>query len=74
MFGNSFVSKFARFKFGETRNPKPETIIINNLAYYVLLFHSHPLADNREAIENRNREKKLVENGKKDLIYLIVLF
>jgi len=35
------------------------------------LFHSHPLADSNEAIENRNREKMLIENGKKDLIYTI---
>ena len=35
------------------------------------LFHSHPLADNHDAIKNRNREKKLVENGKKDLIYTV---
>lgn len=35
------------------------------------LFHSHPLADSNEAIKNRNREKKLVENGKKDLIYTV---
>jgi len=35
------------------------------------LFHSHPLADNKETIKNRNREKMLVENGKKDLIYTV---
>ena len=35
------------------------------------LFHSHSLADSDEAIKNRNREKKLVENGKKDLIYTV---
>lgn len=35
------------------------------------LFHSHPLADSNEAIKNRNREIKLVENGKKDLIYTV---
>ncbi|MBA7580647.1 Pimeloyl-[acyl-carrier protein] methyl ester esterase [subsurface metagenome] len=36
-----------------------------------LLFHSHPLADSNEVIENRKREIKLVENGKKDLIYTV---
>ena len=35
------------------------------------LFHSHSLADNDEAIKNRNREIKMVENGKKDLIYMV---
>ncbi len=35
------------------------------------LFHSFPLGDSNEAIKNRNREKKLVENGKKDLIYTV---
>lgn len=35
------------------------------------LFHSFPLADSKEAIKNRNREIKLVENGKKDLIYSV---
>ncbi len=35
------------------------------------LFHSHPLADSNEVIENRKREIKLVENGKKDLIYTV---
>lgn len=35
------------------------------------LFHSHPLADSYEAIENRKREIKMVKNGKKDLIYTV---
>ncbi len=35
------------------------------------LFHSHPLADSNEAIENRKREKMLIEKGKKDLIYTV---
>ncbi|MCD6566176.1 MAG: alpha/beta hydrolase [Bacteroidales bacterium] len=35
------------------------------------LFHSHSLADSNEAIENRKREIKIVENGKKDLIYAV---
>ena len=35
------------------------------------LFHSQPLADSNEAIENRKREIKMVENGKKDLIYTV---
>ena len=35
------------------------------------LFHSHSLADSDETIENRNREKKMVENGEKDLIYKV---
>jgi len=35
------------------------------------LFHSFPLGDSNEAIENRKREIKLVENGKKDLIYTV---
>ncbi len=35
------------------------------------LFHSHPFADSDEAMQNRNREIKLVENGKKDLIYKV---
>jgi pimeloyl-ACP methyl ester carboxylesterase len=33
------------------------------------LFHSHPLADMPEALENREREIALVRAGKKDLIY-----
>jgi pimeloyl-ACP methyl ester carboxylesterase len=33
------------------------------------LFHSHPLADTPEALENREREIALVRAGKKDLIY-----
>lgn len=35
------------------------------------LFHSHPLADSNEAIKNRKREIKLVENKKQDLIYTV---
>ena len=35
------------------------------------LFHSFPLADSNETIKNRKREIKLVENGKKDLIYKV---
>jgi len=35
------------------------------------LFHSHSLADSNEVIKNRNREKRLVKNGKKDLIYAV---
>jgi len=34
-----------------------------------LLFHSHPFADSPEAIENRNREIKLVQKGMKDRMY-----
>ncbi|MFO7756196.1 MAG: alpha/beta hydrolase [Bacteroidales bacterium] len=33
------------------------------------LFHSHPYADTDEIIENRKREIKIVQSGKKDLIY-----
>jgi pimeloyl-ACP methyl ester carboxylesterase len=33
------------------------------------LFHSHPLADSPEAINNRNREINLVQKGMKDLMY-----
>ena len=33
------------------------------------LFHSHPFADTEEIIENRKREIKVVESGKKDVIY-----
>jgi pimeloyl-ACP methyl ester carboxylesterase len=33
------------------------------------LFHSHPFADSPEAIKNRNREIKLVQKGRKDLMY-----
>lgn len=33
------------------------------------LFHSHPYADTDEIIENRKREIKVVQSGKKDLIY-----
>ncbi len=33
------------------------------------LFHSHPFADTDEVIANRKREIKVVESGKKDLIY-----
>ncbi|MDT8402376.1 MAG: alpha/beta hydrolase [Bacteroidales bacterium] len=33
------------------------------------LFHSHPFADTDEVIDNRRREIKIVESGKKDIIY-----
>ncbi|MBA4322234.1 MAG: alpha/beta hydrolase [Odoribacter sp.] len=33
------------------------------------LFHSHPFADSQEAIEKREREIKIVNAGKKDLMY-----
>ena len=33
------------------------------------LFHSHPFADSPEAIEKREREIKIVNAGKKDLMY-----
>lgn len=33
------------------------------------LFHSHPFPDSEEALKKREREIKLVEAGKKDLIY-----
>lgn len=33
------------------------------------LFHSHPLADTREALEKREREIALIKAGKKDLMY-----
>ncbi len=33
------------------------------------LFHSHPFADTDEIIANREREKRIVESGKKDVIY-----
>jgi pimeloyl-ACP methyl ester carboxylesterase len=33
------------------------------------LFHSHPFADSPEAIEKREREIKIVQAGKKDLMY-----
>ena len=33
------------------------------------LFHSHPFADSLEAIEKREREIKIVNSGKKDLMY-----
>lgn len=33
------------------------------------LFHSHPFADTEEIIANRKREIKIVESGKKDIIY-----
>lgn len=33
------------------------------------LFHSHPFADTEEIISNRNREIRVVESGKKDVIY-----
>jgi pimeloyl-ACP methyl ester carboxylesterase len=33
------------------------------------LFHSHPLADSPEAIKKRDREIRIVESGKKDLMY-----
>lgn len=33
------------------------------------LFHSHPFADSPEAIEKREREIKVVQAGKKDLMY-----
>ncbi|MGM0529494.1 MAG: alpha/beta fold hydrolase [Bacteroidota bacterium] len=33
------------------------------------LFHSHPFADTEEIIDNRKREIRVVESGKKDLIY-----
>jgi pimeloyl-ACP methyl ester carboxylesterase len=33
------------------------------------LFHSHPLADTREALEKREREIALVKAGRKDLMY-----
>lgn len=33
------------------------------------LFHSHPFADTDEIIANRKREIRVVESGKKDLIY-----
>lgn len=33
------------------------------------LFHSHPMADTDEVIANRKREIKIVESGKKDIIY-----
>ena len=35
---------------------------------YIML-HSHPYADTEEVIENRQREIKIVEAGKKDTIY-----
>lgn len=33
------------------------------------LFHSHPFADTPEALEKREREIRLIEAGKKDLMY-----
>ena len=33
------------------------------------LFHSHPFADTDEIITNRERERRVVESGKKDVIY-----
>ncbi|HCC71750.1 MAG TPA: alpha/beta hydrolase [Bacteroidales bacterium] len=35
------------------------------------LFHSHPFADTDQQIKNRKREIKIVESGKKDIIYLV---
>ncbi|MBS0011282.1 MAG: alpha/beta hydrolase [Bacteroidales bacterium] len=37
--------------------------------YGYCLFHSHPFADTDELIDNRKREIKIVESGKKDIIY-----
>ncbi len=37
--------------------------------YAYCLFHSHPFADTNEVIANRKREIKIVESGKKDIIY-----
>ena len=37
--------------------------------YAYCLFHSHPFADTSEVIANRKREIKIVESGKKDIIY-----
>ncbi|MBN1388857.1 MAG: alpha/beta hydrolase [Bacteroidales bacterium] len=37
--------------------------------YAYCLFHSHPFADTDEIIANRKREKRVVESGKKDVIY-----
>jgi len=37
--------------------------------YAYCLFHSHPFPDTDELIANRRREIKVVESGKKDIIY-----
>ncbi|MGM0666624.1 MAG: alpha/beta fold hydrolase [Bacteroidota bacterium] len=37
--------------------------------YAYCLFHSHPFPDTQELIANRRREIKVVESGKKDIIY-----
>jgi pimeloyl-ACP methyl ester carboxylesterase len=37
--------------------------------YAYCLFHSHPFPDTDELIANRRREIKIVESGKKDIIY-----
>lgn len=39
------------------------------MLYGYCLFHSHPVADTNEVIENRKREMRVVVSGKKEIIY-----